>query len=578
MFALQDLISVSVKTTHQSIQNPRKKMAKRTRAEATEKPRKSKISKTAGSKKPGPKKSGKVLKSSELLLTSEISDLINEVIEKSAYNSIVLLLEQYQKSIEKLRASEDTGAEKVARLLTLNLFKCFESLQLRKLMEIKHKDEKKQLVARWLRNKYNVYLNNLAGLLQRKLSFELSVQLDALDIFLQSIRSEAKNTGEFPVETYKKLVRALCLSNIGETLADESTDNFVLLEFVTKFNKYWDLQQFFFDKDFAEVIEELAQTESLSVLYANYFTIIRSGLLYTSDEEELRALPNWVSIELPDSAYKFNVKTRYQKCLLAVLRHTELSSAQYKSLLIILHKRIIPFMAVPAGLMDFLTDAYDQQDDEVVPILALNSLWELMKSHNLEYPDFYTKLYSLLTPNLLFTRYRSRFFRLCDLFLSSTHLSANLVASFIKRLGRLALTGSAPGVVIVIPLIYNLLKRHPSCMIMLQNTDASSGYVDPFDESEKDPLRTGAMGSSLWEMETLMSHYHPNIATLAKIYSEPFKKPSYNMEDFLDWSYLTLMESEKTRKYKAMAALEFEDYDSLFNSGEGKAFIDGWSY
>lgn len=554
-------------------------MAKRSKVETAEKSQKLKKSKIAGSKKLASKKPVKTPKSSGLLLTTEISSLINEVKEKSAYNSIVALLEQYQKSIEILRVSEDSSAEEIARLLTLNLFKCFESLQLKKLMDNEQKDEKKQLVARWLRDKYNVYLDILAGLLQQKLSFELSVQLDALDIFLQAIRTEAKNTSEFPVETYKRLVKALCLSSIGETLGDESTDNFVILEFITKFNKYWDLQQYFFDKDFSDEIEELAQKSgSLSTLYANYFTIIRSGLLYTSDEEELRALPNWVSIELPDSAYKFNVKTRYQKCLLSVLRHTELSSAQYKSLLSILHKRIIPFMAVPAGLMDFLTDAYDQQDDEVVPILALNSLWELMKNHNLEYPDFYTKLYSLLSPNLLFTRYRSRFFRLCDLFLSSTHLSANLVASFIKRLGRIALTGSAPGVVIIIPLIYNLLKRHPSCMIMLQNKDASSGYIDPFDDLEKDPLRTGAMGSSLWEMETLMTHYHPNIATLAKMYSEPFKKPSYNMEDFLDWSYLTLMESEKTRKYKAMAALEFENYDSLFANGEDKAFIDGWSY
>lgn len=551
-------------------------MVKRSRVDATEKSKLTKKTKNAASSKLVNKRLA--LGSPELLLASAITSLINEVTKKSAYNSIVSLLEQYTRSIEILRVSEDSGAEKIARLLTLNLFKCFESLQLKSLMDTENKDEKKQLVARWLRDKYSAYLNILAGLLQRKLSYELSVQLDALDIFLQAIRTEARIKGEFPVETYKNLVRALCLSTVGETLGDESTDNFVLLEFITKFGKYWDLQQYFFDKDFAEEIEDLARTESLSMLYANYYTIIRSGLLYTSDEEELRALPKWVSVELPDSAYKFNVKTRYQKCLLAVLRHTGLSSAQYKSLLSILHKRIIPFMAVPAGLMDFLTDAYDQQDDEVVPILALNSLWELMKNHNLEYPDFYTKLYSLLTPNLLFTRYRSRFFRLCDLFLSSTHLSANLVASFIKRLARLALTGSAPGVVIIIPFIYNLLKRHPSCMIMLQNTDASLGFIDPFDNLEKDPLRTGAMGSSLWEMETLMSHYHPNIATLAKIYSEPFKKPSYNMEDFLDWSYLTLMESEKTRKYKTMASLEFEEYDSLFAKGDGKAFINGWSY
>lgn len=38
-----------------------------------------------------------------------------------------------------------------------------------------------------------------------------------------------------------------------------------------------------------------------------------------------------------------------------------------------------------------------------------------------EYPNFYTRLYSLLTPALLHTKYRARFFRL--LTISSPHLS-----------------------------------------------------------------------------------------------------------------------------------------------------------
>ncbi|RKP28509.1 Noc4 nucleolar protein [Metschnikowia bicuspidata] len=543
-------------------------MAKRSKADKASKPKKAKV--TGCSKKSQPEVN--------LLTAADVTDLVNEVTDKAAYNSIIVLLEQYRKNIDILNQSEDLEAEKLARLLTLSLFKCFESLSLKKLMDGDHTDEKKHFVSRWLNEKYKNFEGCLSSLLQYRLSFDLSLQLDALDVFLQIIRMEAKNSGEFPVQTYKILVKLLLLSEIGTTPPDESSDNFVLLEFTEKFHKYWDLQNYFFDKDFVGEIENWAASGcSLTHLFTNYFTIIKSGLMYTADEEQLRAYPNWVSIQLPDSAFKFNVKTRYQKSFLVVLRHTELNNFQYKALLAILHKRIIPYMAVPAGLMDFLTDAFDQQDDEIVPILALNSLWELMKSHNLEYPDFYQKLYSLLTPTLLCTRYRSRFFRLCDLFLSSTHLSANLVASFIKRLARLALTGNAPSVVIVIPFIYNLLKRHPSCIVLLQNPDVPAGFVDPFDENETDPLRTGAIGSSLWELETLMSHYHPNIATLAKIFREPFQKPSYNMEDFLDWSYLTLLESEKSRKYKGLAALEFEDYDSLFACEDGKSYVEGWT-
>ena len=66
---------------------------------------------------------------------------------------------------------------------------------------------------------------------------------------------------------------------------------------------------------------------------------------------------------------------------------------------------------------------------------------------------------------------------------------------------------------------------------------ANDGFVDPFLENEQDPMETEAIESSLWEIVQLQSHYHPNVATIAKIISEQFTKQSYNVEDFLDHSY-----------------------------------------
>ncbi|OBA19154.1 CBF-domain-containing protein [Metschnikowia bicuspidata var. bicuspidata NRRL YB-4993] len=535
----------------------------------------SKASKRAGKKA----KTAKV--TNGLLSEIEIASLVSETLESSKYNNLVELLAQYEEIESVLKQTEDDSVEQNARFLTLNLYKCFEKFLTEHTMSSETKNEKKQLVAKWLQDKYSKFKEVLCHLVQVQLVFSLSLQLDALDVMLGLVRLEAKDTNEFPVDTYQALVKLLLLSDCGDVLADESSGNFLLLEFVDKFTKHWDLQVYFFEKSLAETISgwKSLSEEKRVQLFSSYYTVIKEGLLYSSDTDSLRDAPVFTGIKLPSTAYKSSIKTRYQKCLLEILRITELSPAKYKALLAILHKRIIPYMGVPAGLMDFLTDAYDQEDDAVVPILALNSLWELMKNYNLEYPDFYTKLYSLLTPDLMYTRYRSRFFRLCDLFLSSTHLAANLVASFIKKLARLSLAASSPAVVIVIPFIYNLLKRHPTCMVLLQNTSADSEYTDTYDDAEKDPLNTGAMGSSLWELETLMSHYHPNVATLAKIFSEPFRKPSYRMEDFLDWSYLTLLESEKTRKYKGMASLEYEDWSTLFSEGKGeKLYIEGWSF
>lgn len=65
----------------------------------------------------------------------------------------------------------------------------------------------------------------------------------------------------------------------------------------------------------------------------------------------------------------------------------------------------------------------------------------------------------------------------------------------------------------------------------------NEGMEDPFVADERDPMMTNAIDSSLWEIVMLQSHYHPNVATLAKIISEQFTKQAYNLEDFLDHSY-----------------------------------------
>jgi len=55
-----------------------------------------------------------------------------------------------------------------------------------------------------------------------------------------------------------------------------------------------------------------------------------------------------------------------------------------------------------------------------ISLLALNGLFVLIHQHNLEYPDFYRKLYGLLDPSVFHIKYRARFFHLADLFLSSS--------------------------------------------------------------------------------------------------------------------------------------------------------------
>lgn len=122
-------------------------------------------------------------------------------------------------------------------------------------------------------------------------------------------------------------------------------------------------------------------------------------------------------------------------------------------------------------------------------------------------------------------------------------LPASLVASFIKRLAQLSLSAPPAAIIMIIPFIYNLLKKHPACMMMLQSeTILPEGfvYVEPFNASEKDPLKSGALDSSLWELKSLQNHYLSHVATMAKIFGEVFTKPEFVMEDFLDHGYSTV--------------------------------------
>lgn len=250
-------------------------------------------------------------------------------------------------------------------------------------------------------------------------------------------------------------------------------------------------------------------------------------------------------------------KKRAQAAWLALIR-IGTNKSQKKSILKLMSKSVAPWFVKPELLMDFLTDSYDTGGS--TSLMALSGLFYLIQERNLDYPFFYKKLYSLLDAGLLHSKHRSEFFRLLDIFLGSSHLPAALVASFIKRLSRLSLNAPPSGIVIVIPWIYNLLKKHPYCTFMIhrelrgmeaKNIIEKEGMEDPYLSDATDPMESKADESCLWEILMLQSHYHPNVATLAKIISEQFTKQSYNMEDFLDHSYASVRNFSSLHNFHA---------------------------
>ncbi|KZV88564.1 CBF-domain-containing protein [Exidia glandulosa HHB12029] len=228
---------------------------------------------------------------------------------------------------------------------------------------------------------------------------------------------------------------------------------------------------------------------------------------------------------------------------LAVLPRIAASEAESVRALGILHVKLVPYLKKEEAVrtMDWIAGCVDYGG--TTGLLALNTLFELMTTMNLDYPDLYVRLYAYLDRNILHLKHRARFFRILERMLSSTHLPATLVASFIKRLSRLSLSAPPAAVVSIIPMVYNLLKRHPTCMALIHR-DSLGEQTDPYDPTERSPLRSNALESSLWELQSLTAHYHAPTSTLAKIFSEPFTKPAYAMEDFLDHSYTTMFDAE----------------------------------
>ncbi len=178
--------------------------------------------------------------------------------------------------------------------------------------------------------------------------------------------------------------------------------------------------------------------------------------------------------------------------------------------------------------------------------MALNGLFILIQEHNLDYPHFFPKLYSLFDKNLLHAKYRSRFFRMVSLFLSSSYLPAYLVAAFIKRVARLAIEAPPSGIIMVIPFIYNLFRQHPACISLIhrEKNSCTEGVfyfdLDVYLFDEVDPSKSNAIESSLWELEILQRHYVPAVSVMAKIFEDSLAKPSYDLEDFFDHSYKTV--------------------------------------
>ncbi|PVH98138.1 CBF-domain-containing protein [Periconia macrospinosa] len=487
---------------------------------------------------------------------TEILHLEAQILEsRKNYNNIAKLLQ-----LAKDEASED----EIAILAAVALCRVFTRLLAAgDMVKSKGMAQPEVLVLNWLKERYREYKDNLLGYFL--VSKNVRKQSTALTLLMRTIKEESKQRDySWKNTALTKLVETILLSD-EEELRDEFSEKY--------FGLYDDLRYYTFKIIQTLLASDLSLSEKQQAS-ANSFSLLLSLDKVPMSKDDIQNFYTEPQGKTPVPSLSV-YKTQAQESWLSTLR-SGVTKEQRKSMLGVFSHQIAPWFPQPEMLMDFLTDSYNVGG--ATSLLALSGLYYLIVEKNLDYPSFYQKLYSLLDEGILYSKHRSRFFRLLDTFMSSTHLPATLVASFIKRLSRLALHAPPAGVVIVVPWVYNMFKRHPACTFMMhrevrdpewQKELEEEGMDDPFDMDEQDPLLTNAIESSVWELESLQSHYHPNVATLAKIISEQFTKRSYNLEDFLDHSYTALLDVELDRDLKKDPEVEFEIPKHIFTSEEG---------
>lgn len=482
---------------------------------------------------------------------------------KRNYNNITTLLHI---------ARDQDNDEDEALLATVALCRVFIRLLAGgSLHRKKNLAEKDVILVHWLRDRLAEYHEVLLSFLTND-----DHALTALTLSMRLLKAHGQypyrdaDEHSFPKALLRDIVAALCRPG-----ADQ-----VRREFVEKFvDEYDDIRLYTFKAIQDRLSDQGAESASVAGsrpdgLFAAVFELLSSIEGVPQSREELADF--YVDPPKKQKGHElFSVskhKRAAQDAWLALMGR-DMTRDQRKRLLDIMSRVIAPWFTKPELLMDFLTDCYNSGGS--MSLLALSGVFYLIQERNLDYPAFYTKLYSLLDADILHSKYRSRFFRLLDIFLASSHLPAALVASFIKRLARLSLNAPPSAIVTIIPWMYNLFKKHPTTTFMMHRVPrtkeekeklATEGMDDPFDTDVLDPMETRAIDSCIWEIVQLQSHYHPNVATIAKIVSEQFTKQFYNMEDFLDHSYASLLEAEMGKNIRKAPVVEFQIPKKIFLS------------
>lgn len=392
----------------------------------------------------------------------EVKNKTNAVLESDANSNFI---------VDIIELSE-TEEERVLVAFIRSVYKIFSTFSARgklhlspeQLKATEDSEDPCDVFSHWLHENYSLTLKRLLNLLSVG---SQNIKEFSLCTLMKFITDEGKRRDCFPNELF---------SEICNVLFDEKKEMKACIERFAEYLDYDDVR-FFVLKNVMNKVENISASkgEPQPFLVKNLFAM----LIQIKMKEKNEDLDNFlVNVNEGVQGKDFSVsktpsftlikhhKQLFSSSWIGFLR-IPLTSEIHKKILLNLHTDVLPHMTDPKLLMDFLTDSYNTGG--VTSLLALNGLFFLIHQHNLDYPEFFKKLYALFEPNIFHVKYQARFFHLADLFLSSTHLPAYLIAAFVKRMSRLALVAPPQGAMLVLAFICNLMKRHPSVQVLIHH-------------------------------------------------------------------------------------------------------------
>lgn len=393
----------------------------------------------------------------------------NVLADRSKINDIVDVITGVENKNESISL---VCIEGIGRILSELIQSNYCPVKTKKTKFAKPAEKPEEIVEVWLTSNYDLTVKKLLVLLKSPI---VKISLEALKALMKFVKAESTKNPQkfwFSNDLFLKILI---------NLIDGSYDNSMTVKNFISYLHFNDVSYYTL-RNINKVITQTEKDPMMNnhvITGGNFPRNIYELLSVVTIPEEETDLSNLYVVSMENVSEKHSVfrhsvmnlsayKKVFTEAWMAFLG-LSLDSSLYRHILLDLEHKVIPYFVDPKILMDFLVDSYNAGG--VTSILALNGLFVLIHKHNLDYPDFYKKLYSLFDVEVFHMKYRARFFYLADLFLMSSHLPAYLVAAFIKRLSRLALRAPPYAIAMVIVFIGNLIRRHPNCKVLIHQKE-----------------------------------------------------------------------------------------------------------